>query len=171
MKRVLATFGRRYGDGPIHLLGLLGCFAFAGYVVSRVVTVPHHWQIGLYFVVALVANDLVIYPLFTLGDRLLRAGRRPAPAPAGDGRRVPWVNHVRVPVVLSAVLLMVSFPVVLRLAPDTYRAATGLAPTPFLGRWLVITGALFAASALAYGARVALAARAGRAGSAAGRRG
>jgi hypothetical protein len=67
---------------------------------------------------------------------------------------VPWINHLRVPVFLSAIWLMVSFPLVLRLTPGAYHRATGLTPDVYLGRWLGLVGAAFAASALLYAFRV-----------------
>ena len=56
---------------------------------------------------------------------------------------MPWINHLRVPAVLSAVLLAVSFPLVFRWSEPTYHAAYGLTEAPYLGRWLLVTGAAF----------------------------
>jgi hypothetical protein len=142
---------RHYGAGPLHLLALLASFAFAGYVVERVVSVGHHWQILLWFAGALVFNDLILFPLYSLADRAWRprSRRHPESLP-----RVAWVNHLRAPAVISGCLLLISFPMVLRLDPHDYKAATALTPDPYLARWLLITAALFAASALAYAIRL-----------------
>ena len=41
-----------------------------------------------------------------------------------------------------------------RRAEDQYKALAGLDPSPYLGRWLLVTGVLFAGSALAYAVRL-----------------
>ncbi|MDQ6782063.1 MAG: hypothetical protein M3063_01175 [Actinomycetota bacterium] len=155
--RLLRLVIRHYGAGPLHLIALLASFAFAGYVVARIAAVGHHWQILLWFVGALIVNDFVLFPLYSLADRSWqgKARRHPETLP-----RVPWINHLRVPAVIAGVLLLISFPMVFRLDPTDYHAATNLTPDPYLARWLLITAALFASSALAYAFRLG---RAGRA--------
>jgi hypothetical protein len=130
----------------VRVLVLVGTLAFAGYVADRVVRVPYAWMIGVFFVGAIVAHDFVLFPFYALADRLARRlALRPGPRPA-----VPWINHVRVPAVLSGLLLVMFFPLVLGLGEHTYRSATGLDTGPFLGRWLLVTGILFAGSGLIY---------------------
>ena len=144
---------RHYGAGPLHLLSLVACFALTGYVVNRVLSAPHHLQILVWFVAAVVVHDLVLFPLYALADRSLAtaATRRRHPDRLPD---VPWINHVRVPAVLSATLLVVSFPLVFRFSERSYRAATGLSTDPYRNRWLLVTGILFAGSALLYALRL-----------------
>jgi hypothetical protein len=128
------------------LLLLVASLAFAGYVADRVVRVPYAWMIGAFFVGAIVAHDFILYPVYALADRLTRRlALRPGPRPD-----VPWINHVRVPAVLSALLLVMFFPLVFRLGERTYRSATGLGPSPYLGRWLLVSAILFAGSGLLY---------------------
>ena len=154
----MAKLIRGYGAGPLHVLASLACFALAGYAVLKVVHAPQAVMIAVWFVGAIIGHDLVLYPLYALADRSLAPLRRRSPAlPA-----VPWINHLRVPVVLSGLLLLVSFPLILGLNEDTYRGATGLSTAPYLGRWLLITGVLFAASALVYALRLARTARTSR---------
>jgi hypothetical protein len=152
----MSWFKRRYGAGPLHLLSLAACAAFAAYVVTRLVASGPITKVVVWFAGAVIVHDLVLWPLYALADRAgVRAARRdPSKLPP-----VPWINHLRVPVVLAAVLLAVSFPLVLRLAPRTYRAATGLSVSVFLGRWLLITATLFGASALLYAVRLGRAVR------------
>jgi hypothetical protein len=76
-----------------------------------------------------------------------------APQPA-TVRWPPWINYLRVPAGLSGLLLLVWFPLILRRSKDVYEASTGLNPNPYLGRWLLATGVLFAGSALAYALRL-----------------
>ena len=64
------------------------------------------------------------------------------------------MNFVRVPVVMSATMLLVFFPLILAKGERSYVADTGVAPPDFLRRWLLVTAVLFAASALAYAVRV-----------------
>jgi hypothetical protein len=146
---------RLYGDSPLHLLAQLVAVAIAGYAASRVLVEGGPWFALLtWFVGAALGHDLVLLPLYALADsagqfRLLHRSR-PPPAVAG----VAWINHVRVPVGLSLLILLVWWPLVLSDAPGTFTAATGLTTSVYLGRWLGITGAFLLVSALAYAARV-----------------
>lgn len=139
-----SAFGRRYGASPWHLLVLLLCFALSGYVVLRLLdeaSVPVAVRIGVWFVGAALAWDLVLGPALALADRLLL-----------PLRRVGALNHVRVPALASALLLLVWAPVVLQRSEGVFRAKSGLGQDVFLGRWLAITAVLFAVSGLLYAA-------------------
>lgn len=160
-KGFLGFVVRHYGAGPLHLLALLLSFAFAGYVVDRVTTVNDPIGIGIWFAGALLAHDLVLFPLYSLADRSLslRARRHPERLP-----RVPGINYLRVPALVSGLLLLISFPLVFKLDTKDYHSATNLNPDPYLARWLLITAALFAAAAILYALRLGKAGRGGRAG-------
>jgi hypothetical protein len=135
-------FRRGYGAGPAHLLLMLGCLALAGYAAVRLLT-GRTLAVALWFAGGALLHDLVLLPLYAGADR----GARELLAPGRpDGPRVWWINHLRVPVVLSGLLLLVWFPLILRQA-EPYRADTGLSEGVFLGRWLAVTAALAAASA------------------------
>jgi hypothetical protein len=138
----MRRLARWYGANPLHLLALLGCFALAGYAAARLVS-SHPLAVAVWFVGAVVGHDLVLMPLYSLADRsALAAIRHRAPRlPA-----VPWINYLRVPAGLSGLLLLVWFPLILRLHTD-YQASTTLSPDPFLWHWLAVTGALFLLSA------------------------
>jgi len=148
---------RYYGAGPLHLLSLLACLAFAGYVVT-LVHQAREWQlILLWFGGAIIGHDIVAFPLYALADRsagLLGALRHPDSLPP-----VPWINHIRVPAVISGLLLAISFPLVLDLAGPSYHGATGLSVAPFAGRYLLIVAVLFGTSAVLYALRVRSAVR------------
>src|SRR5947207_7312107 len=105
-------------------------------------------MIGIFFVGAIVAHDFVLFPLYALADRLL--GRRGIEHRPGLSR----INHVRIPALLSGLLLLMFFPLVLGLGARTYRSATGLDTGPFLGRWLLVTAVLFALSGVLYVGRL-----------------
>jgi hypothetical protein len=222
----LAGWVRRwYGARPLHLLALLAAFALAGYAVRGVVAAGQWRGFALWFAVAIVGHDLLLFPLYSLADLSLRrllpgrpARRRhdsaprppgpaisspdvsspgspeipfsqtriydPRPAPASDsspggpspGHSGPAssdarqsssspadsssaysgpagpavINYVRVPGAFSLLLLLVWFPLILGLSARTYHRASGLVTSPYLGRWLAVTGVLFAASAASY---------------------
>ena len=147
-----ARLRRWYGAGPLHLLSMVGCFAVAGYVVPRVLDAREPVEIAVWFLGAVVLHDLVLFPAYAALDRLGRSLARRAPS-----LPVAWINHVRAPLVLSGLLLLVWAPLVLRLRPASYESASGLTPDLFLGRWVVWTVALWFGSAAVYGIRLVVA--------------
>ena len=152
---MIALFRRHYGASPLHLLALLSSFALAGYAVTRVLA--DHGpliDIGIWFVGAAIGHDAVLYPLYAITDiaahnRLLKR-HRPAPSLAG----VPWINHLRIPVALSGLLMLVWFPLILGGRDDGFAAATGLHTFVYMNRWLGITAVLFLGSAIVYAVRL-----------------
>lgn len=142
---------RHYGAGPLHLLCLLACAVVSAYVVTRIHAEGGWVRIAAWFVLALIVHDLVVWPLYTLADRsVLRIARRhPKRIP-----RVPWINHVRMPAIISGVLLGISFPLIFRLSSRFYTKSSGMSESPYLGRWLLVTGILFAGSAVIYASRL-----------------
>ncbi|RSS46306.1 hypothetical protein EF912_27630 [Streptomyces sp. WAC07061] len=146
-----SPFRDRYGDSPLHLLLVLASFALACYAGLRLLE-GDALGVALWFVGAALVHDLVLLPLYAVADlavqRLLGRG-------AGPGARPPraGVNHVRVPAFVSGVLLLVYWPLVLG-EVGHYTAATGLPSDVFLGRWLLITACLFAASAAVLAGRL-----------------
>ncbi|HWE65386.1 MAG TPA: hypothetical protein VG298_01955 [Acidimicrobiales bacterium] len=146
----------QYGAGPLHLLCLPAGLAFAGYLVWTIIPAPNSARILIWVAAAAVAHDLLLWPLYTIADRATRLMEK------GRGRlrmAVPWINHLRVPVVLSAVMLAVSFPLVLRHSERTYHTASGLTEHPYLARWLLLTASAFAISAVIYAIRLIRVAR------------
>lgn len=139
------------------LLALLASFAVAGYAGVRLLA-GNPSGTATWFVGSAVVHDLLLFPLYAGLDAILvmLLRRRPALAAVAG---VPWLNHLRVPVVVSGLLLVVWFPLVLRVpaAVAGLTAASGLSPQPFLPRWLAVTAVLFAASATVLAARAAVA--------------
>lgn len=129
-------FRRRYAASPLHLLLMLGSFALALYAGVRLLD-GDAVGVLVWFAGAAVVHDLVLLPLYASAGRALARA-------AGGGR---WVNHVRVPAFVSGLLALVWFPLVF-MPPRDYTAVTGLPSGVFLERWLLITVALFALSAL-----------------------
>lgn len=138
-----------YGANPLHLLALLGCFALAGYAAARLVP-SRPLGVAVWFIGAVAGHDLLLMPLYSLADRSAMAAiRHRAPRlPA-----IPWINYLRVPAALSGLLLLVWFPLILRLR-TRYQASTTLSPDPFLWHWLAVTGVLFLLSAAAFALRL-----------------
>jgi hypothetical protein len=143
----MPTFRRLYGDRPLQLITLLATFLVAGYAASRVIGTPSTVRIAVWFIGAAIAWDLVLAPALALGDRVLHPlwSRRRA-LPGG----VPALNYVRVPAVLSALLLLMFAPMVFQRSERPYFDASGLLQDPYLERWLAVTALLFAVSVLAY---------------------
>ncbi|MFD7504787.1 hypothetical protein [Streptomyces sp. NPDC059850] len=139
-------FRRRYGDSPPHLLLLLCSFALTAYAGVRLLR--GDWLgIALWVAGAAVVHDLVLLPLYGLADRALQ---RAVPAPAS------YVNFVRVPAFVSALLLLVWFPLIAGTQRRRYERSAGLSADVFLPRWLLITAVLFAVSALWLWVRTAM---------------
>lgn len=148
---------RLYGASPFHLLALLGCLALTAYAVSRLWGNPSLLRIAVWFVGAAIVWDLVIGPLLALADRGLRlrwSGLRRSHAQGPGSRRVPVLNYLRLPALLSGVLFAVWAPVILQRSEQIFQLKAGLSQDPYLERWLVITALLFAGSAVLYLLRV-----------------
>lgn len=134
-----------YGALPAHLLTLLACFAVAGYAGSLLLGDPALLTMLAWFVGAAVVHDVVLFPLYALADRALRAFPR---------ARVPLVNHVRVPLLGAGLTFLVFLPGIVRHGEATHLAATGLDQQPYLGRWLWLAAAMVVVSALVYAVRL-----------------
>jgi hypothetical protein len=158
-----ARFRRLYGESPWHLLVLLGCLTVCAYAAKRLL--ERDWfDVAKWIVLGALIPDLVLVPLYAGTDWLVnRALHRGRPVPpttadqltgseAGRDTGTSVLNHLRVPACLSLLLLLVYWPLILQDA-EPYGGATGLDPTVFLGRWLLITAAVFAASALLFAVR------------------
>lgn len=145
----LNGFHRVYGSHPLHLLTLVAGFALLGYVIATVKpetlwNTNVWWQsIAVWFAAAIIAHDLVLFPIYALADRLLTVNRRSV-------ANVPVLNYIRVPALGAALTLVVFLPGIIEQGAPTYLAATGQTQEPFLGRWLLLTAAMFAASAIAF---------------------
>ena len=140
---------RWYGASPLHLLALLACFGLAGYAAARLVS-SHPVAVVVWFLGAVIGHDLLLMPLYSLADRSAMAAvrHREPQLPA-----TPWINYVRVPAALSGLLLLVWFPLILRLQ-SPYHASTTLSADPYVWHWLAVTGALFLLSAVAFAVRL-----------------
>lgn len=151
-------FSRYYGAHPLHLLTMLAGFALLGYVLIALRPAalwnPDTWwqSVAVWFAAAVIAHDLVLFPLYALADavigRLPRIGRKQS--------KVAVRNYIRVPALGAGLTLLVFLPGIIEQGADTFQAATGQTQQPFLGRWLLLVAALFAGSAASYAARLFL---------------
>lgn len=155
MRSAWARFRTGYGSHPLHLLTLVAGFALFGYVIATFTPAAlwNHrtwWQsIAVWFAAAVVAHDLVLFPLYALADRILLTTNR-------IGVPVPVLNYLRVPTLGSGLALLLFLPGIIEQGAPTFLAATGQTQDPFLGRWLLLTAALFGTSALAYAVRLVI---------------
>ena len=143
---------RRLSLGSPFQLLLLACsFALAAYAGVRLLA-GDWFGVALWIVGAALLHDLVLLPLYTVADRAVTGG-------LGAAGRRGWTLYVRVPALLSGLLLLVWFPLISGMTDRRYRSATGLSPDGFLTRWLLITAVLFGGSALLLGWRARRAAK------------
>ncbi len=138
---------RLYGAGPLHLLVLLGSFALAAAAALRVADDPLRLRYLAWFLGVVLVHDLLLLPLYVGLDRSMLRPLRAS-------------NHVRVPLLLSGLLLLMFAPVVFQRSEPAYGAASGLDQDPYLARWLLVSGLLFLGSAAVYLLRRRSAARA-----------
>jgi hypothetical protein len=170
---VIGWIRRWYGANPLHLLALLAAFALAGYAVHAIVTGGQWHGIAVWFVVAIVGHDLLLFPLYSLADLSLRrllpqwatwpgGGVVDGAGTTAGSPALPVINHVRVPAGFSLLLLLVWFPLILGKSSADYHSASGLSTAPYLWRWLAVTGVMFMVSAVIYAIRLRRAARGDR---------
>ncbi|MBD0738251.1 hypothetical protein BGM09_04715 [Streptomyces sp. CBMA29] len=153
---MVARFRRLYGESPWHLLALVFCLVVSGYAAVRLLDADW-FGVAKWVVGAGLVHDLVLVPLYAgtdwLVNRALRGGRPVPPSTGGRDTRTAVLNHLRVPAFLSLLLLLVYWPLVFQDSAP-YAGATALSPDVFLGRWLLITAVVFAASAALFGLRL-----------------
>lgn len=152
-------FRTLHGAGPLHLLALLASFAIAAAAVigwfqrtNEVVDVLE------WFAAAIVVHDLVLLPLYSLLDWIAFGRRRERRDRAAQTTGRGLVNptpYLRVPAILSGLLLAVFFPGILGLGAQTELFVSGIRETGYLARWLLATGTMFALSGVTYAVAVA----------------
>lgn len=147
----VGAFRRVYGAHPLHLLTVIAGFALAAYAVLTV-TPKALWNPGVWwqsiivwFAAAIILHDLVLFPVYSAVDRIFLAAQRKTTTV-----KVPVINYIRVPCLAAGLTLLVFLPGIIEQGARTYTAATGQTQEPFLGRWLLLTAAMFAISAVAY---------------------
>jgi uncharacterized membrane protein len=145
-------FRERYGAGPVHLLALLASFAVAAYALSRSLELTSNpdrlllWMGG-----SIVAHDFVLLPLYAMLGVI--AAVVLIPAGGGTRLRIAALNHLRFPALASGLLLLVWYPLIAGPAERTFMRNTGLSKDVYLERWILLSAALFALSAVVFALR------------------
>jgi hypothetical protein len=158
MSELSKVFKRLYGERVLHLIVLLGALALAAYTISVLgvgqLFNPRVWwqSIAVWFAVAVIGHDLILFPLYALAERFLPKGR--SEAKPADQRRAalhpPLTNYLRMPTLATALTFALFLPGIIRQGAFTYTAATGLTQEPFLTRWLLLVAAFYLISAACY---------------------
>ncbi|KZS85379.1 hypothetical protein B4U45_22460 [Mycobacterium persicum] len=164
MMRYLLGVGRRlYGERLLHLIVLLSALALGGYAVSilgleELFNRRVWWQsIAVWFAVAIIAHDLVLFPLYAMAERLIPARSLPNGAVRHRSvRDILIVNYIRLPTVASGLILLLFLPGIIEQGASTYQMATGLTQAPYFSRWLLLTAGFYLVSAICFVVRVAL---------------
>jgi hypothetical protein len=146
-----ARFRRLYGADPLHLLALLASFTVSAAAIVRWFDFsgPDTIRVLVWFAGAIVAHDLVLLPFYSLLDRVAFGRRDPGgAAPAQPG----GIAYLRIPALLSGLLLLVFYPEIFRLGAGTFHTASGQTQNIYLARWLLASGAMFGVSAIAWAA-------------------
>jgi hypothetical protein len=143
---------RRYGGSPLHLLGHLALFAVAAYALDQIFSGGDTEQLLAWFIGFVLLHDLVLVPAYSACDRGAQALLARLP---GRRRRQPsLVNYIRVPAVISGILLLVYAPLITGAGAHTYFFYSGHHVEGYLRNWLLITLGLFAGSGLVYAIRL-----------------
>lgn len=125
---------RVYGSTALHLLGHLGLFALTAYAIVQIFTLGAAFDVVVWLVAAVLFHDAVLWPLYAGGARLLN-------------------RYVAVPLGLSLLLLLVFAGTITGKGANAYRNASGVEYDGYVTRWLVVSAALFAVSAVVFTAR------------------
>jgi hypothetical protein len=140
-----------YGAGPLHLVAAVLGLGVAVWALAMAVGMlgrPENFV--KWFVGAILLHDVLFLPAYSaLGLAASGALVRGRPTPL----RVAALNHLRVPALLSGLMLLVWYPLVLGTQAASFRASTGYSSDFFLGRWVALTAVLFGASALIFALR------------------
>ena len=149
---------RIYGASPIHLLAHLASLALALWAIGSILDAREALWIVIWLVAAVLLHDALLWPLYSLLDQLAWS----AALALDGGSRVSALNHLRVPVALSALMFMAGFPAILSVREQNFTRVSGIEWSGHLERWLLVSGLLFAGSAIWYAVRVRRAAAASR---------
>ena len=132
---------RLYGASPLHLAAHVAALGVSAYALAQILERGTIANFLLWFAGAALLHDLVFLPLYAALDGLASRVSRSV------------VNYIRVPALISGLLLLVYFPLILVRADRNYLRSTGHHVEHYARNWLLITAALFAGSGVVYFAR------------------
>ncbi len=149
---LIARLRRRYGASPWHLAAHLVVLSIAAFAIDRIAGGDNLAKLIALYIGLVIAHDLVLLPAYSALDRLARSvlTRLPRRSPS----KVPAINHLRAPALISGLLLLIYAPLISGRADHGYLIVSGHHPTGYLRNWLLISAALFLASGLSYAVRV-----------------
>ena len=122
----------------MRLLAYLALLPLCGWALLEMIDSRAAERIAIWLVACVVVHDLVVFPLYSGADRGLRRI-------AGGA-----VNYVRVPAALSVLMLVVFWGTISGAGERAYTAVSGRQFDGYATRWLLVTAALFAGSAVVY---------------------
>ena len=128
----------RYGASPLHLLAHLVLLPLVAFALLQIAERGDAMRILIWLALSAVVHDLLLLPFYGVLDQA---------AQRATGRAI---NYVRVPLLLSGLLLLVFFPAISGKGNGAFHGVSGLDYEGYLARWLLITAALFALSGAAY---------------------
>ncbi len=146
----MSRLRRHYGAGPLHLIAHVAAFVIAAYALAQIFRGGSAVNFIAWFVGAAFLHDFVFLPLYSALDWVARHRTRARQV----HRAVPVINHLRVPAMISGLLLLIYFPEILGLADRRYYRATGHHLEGYTRNWLLITAALITGSAVLYALRL-----------------
>lgn len=138
----VAMARKHYGEHPAHLIVLLAGFALT-VVAGNALLDEQTFKVAKWFTASAVLHDAIFVPVYIGLDGLLVAAWRRRPG------RVAWLNFVRIPAAISAIMLVVYYPVIANKS-NAFEGKTGRSMDVYLGHWLQATAVLFTVSALWY---------------------
>jgi len=89
--------------------------------------------VATWLIAAVVVHDFVILPLYSGADRVIRHN-----------------NYIRIPGAIALLMLVVFWGTIAGRGARSYQAVSGRSYDGYATRWLLVTAALFAGSALLY---------------------
>lgn len=143
---------RLYGASPLHLFAHLVVFAIVAFALDRIFSGGHVKVLLIWYLGLAIGHDLIFVPAYTGLDRVVRATTARLPLPTV--RQVPLINHLRAPAVISALLLIIYFPLIAHRNDGWFFDVSGHQLTHYGRNWLLITALLFLGSGIIYSARV-----------------
>ena len=149
---ILGRFRHRYGASPLHLAGHLVVLAIAAFAIDRIASGASLAKLIVLYVGFVIAHDLIFLPAYSGLDRVTRATLARLPGPRSA--RVPVINHIRAPALISGLLLIIYAPLISGKADAGYFQASGHHLEGYLRNWLMISVVLFLGSGLIYAVRV-----------------
>jgi hypothetical protein len=144
----LFGFRRRYGASPLHLAGHLAALAIVALTFGVIFSGGELPKLLLLYVGIVIGHDLIFVPIYSGLDRVTRRTLARLSLPRRLG--IPMINYVRAPALISALLLIIYGPLILRLSESQYFAISGHHLEHYLRNWLLITALLFLGSGAVY---------------------